>query len=411
MSGFAMLRTTSSTIALLTSVMLVWVANGLCFTLLALRMSVEGFNTTDIGVVTTGYFFGQLLGAVIFGRIIEQVGHVRAFAAFASLLSASVIGYVFHVDLLTWTLIRILHGMCIAGLLMVVESWLNGSISNKGRGRLLALYTIVQSVSMSAGQQLLNLEEPTSFILFAVASVLFSLALLPLVLSRPVSVGEVIPSRLGLKELFKVSPLGVIGSFGSGALMSISIGLSPVYLRSIGFSIAQTALFMSVIILGRLIVQYVVGRASDLFDRRTVIAISLFFGGVLCLIICLIPSLTFWFLAVCTTIYSGIIFAMYPLSVAHANDFLEANDLVPASAGLIMAMAIGATVGPIVTTIYMENFGTSGFFVVSGLICFTLCCFAILRMSRRAAPEMADQGPYVLLSRTTAASVELDPRG
>jgi len=411
MIGLAMSRINSSTIALLTSVMLVWVANGLCFTLLALRMSVEGFNTTDIGVVTTGYFFGQLLGAVIFGRIIEQVGHVRAFAAFASLLSASVIGYVFHVDLVIWTLIRILHGMCVAGLLMVVESWLNGSVSNKGRGRLLALYTIIQSVSMSAGQQLLNLEAPTSFVLFAVASVLFSLALLPLVLSRSVSVGEVIPSRLSLKELFQISPLGVIGSFGSGALVSILIGLSPVYLRSIGFSVAQTALFMSIIFLGGLIAQYVVGRASDVFDRRTVIATSLFLRGVLCLIICLMPSLTFWFLAVCTTIYSGIIFAIYPLSVAHANDFLEANDLVPASAGLIMAMAIGATVGPMVTTIYMENFGTSEFFVVSGLICFTLCCFAVFRMSRRAAPEMADQGLYVLLSRTTAASVELDPRG
>jgi MFS family permease len=405
-----MSRITSSTIALLTSVMLVWVANGLCFTLLTLRMSVEGFNTTDIGVVTTGYFFGQLLGAVIFGRIIEQVGHVRAFAAFASLLSASVIGYVFHVDLVIWTLIRILHGMCIAGLLMVVESWLNGSVSNKGRGRLLALYTIIQSVSMSAGQQLLNLEEPTSFVLFAVASVLFSLALLPLVLSRSVSVGEVIPSRLSLKELFQISPLGVIGSLGSGALVSILIGLSPVYLRSIGFSVAQTALFMSIIILGGLIVQYVVGRASDVFDRRTVIATSLFLGGALCLIICLVPSLTFWFLAASTTIYSGIVFAMYPLSVAHANDFLEVDDLVPASAGLIMAMAIGATIGPMITTIYMENFGTSEFFVASGLICFTLGCFAVFRRSRRAAPAMADQGPYVLLSRTTAASVELDPR-
>jgi MFS family permease len=216
---------------------------------------------------------------------------------------------------------------------------------------------------------------------------------------------------LSLKKLFQLSPLGVIGSFGSGALVSILIGLSPVYLRSIGFSVSQTALFMSVIILGGLIVQYVVGRASDVFDRRTVIATSLFLGGALCLIICLVPSLTFWFLAASTTIYSGIIFAIYPLSVAHANDFLEADDLVPASAGLIMAMAIGATVGPMITTIYMENFGNSEFFVMSGLICFTLCCFAVFRMSRRAAPEMADQGPYVLLSRTTAASVELDPRG
>ena len=176
-----MSRISASTVSLLISVVLVWAANGLCFTLLALRMSIEGFDTMDIGLVTTGYFFGLLLGALFFGEIIERVGHVRAFAAFASVLSAGVIGYAFYVDLIIWSCIRVLHGMCIAGLLMVVESWLNGSVSNKNRGRLLALYTIIQSISMSLGQQLLNLEEPNSFILFAVESIFFSLALLPLV--------------------------------------------------------------------------------------------------------------------------------------------------------------------------------------------------------------------------------------
>ena len=405
-----MSRISASTVSLLISVVLVWAANGLCFTLLALRMSIEGFDTMDIGLVTTGYFFGLLLGALFFGKIIERVGHVRAFAAFASVLSAGVIGYVFYVDLIIWGCIRVLHGMCIAGLLMVVESWLNGSVSNKNRGRLLALYTIIQSISMSLGQQLLNLEEPNSFILFAVASIFFSLALLPLVLSRSVSVGEVVPSRLKLRELIKISPLGVMGSLGSGALVSILIGLSPIYLGTLGLSISQIALFMSVIIFGGLIVQYVVGRASDIFDRRTIIAVALFFGGSLCLSISLAPGLNFWTLLGLTTIYSGIVFAVYPLSVAHANDYLDADDLVPASAGLIMAMAIGATVGPLVTTMYMEYFGDSGFFVFSSFICFMIGGFAIFRMSRRSAPDMEDQGPYVLVSRTTPASVELDPR-
>lgn len=405
-----MSRLNASTIALLISVMLVWAANGLCFTLLALRMNIEGFDTTDIGLVTTGYFFGQLLGAIFFGKIIEQVGHVRAFAAFASLLSASVIGYVFYIDLLVWSCIRIIHGMCVAGLLMVVESWLNGSVSNNGRGRLLAIYTIIQSISMSMGQQLLNLEEPTSFILFAIASICFSLALLPLVLSRSVTVGEVVPSRLKLKELIKVSPLGVLGSMGSGALVSILVGLSPIYLKNIGLSVSEIALFMSVIIFGGLIVQYIVGRASDIFDRRTIITAALFLGGGLCLIMTLISSFNFWVLLVLITLYSGIAFAIYPLSVAHANDFLDPDDLVPASAGLIMAMALGATIGPLITTMCMEYFGNTGFFSLSGVICFITGCFAIFRMTRRPAPDMADQGPYILLSRTTPASVELDPR-
>lgn len=405
-----MSRLNASTISLLISVMLVWAANGLCFTLLALRMSIGGFDTTDIGLVTTGYFFGQLLGAIFFGKIIERVGHVRAFAAFASLLSASVIGYVFYIDLLFWICIRIVHGMCVAGLLMVVESWLNGSVSNNGRGRLLALYTIIQSLSMSMGQQLLNLEEPTSFILFAIASICFSLALLPLVLSRSVTVAEVVPSRLKLKELIKVSPLGVLGSMGSGALVSILIGLSPIYLENIGLSVSEIALFMSVIIFGGLIVQYIVGRASDIFDRRTIITVAVFLGGGLCLIMTLISSFNLWVLLGLITVYGGIAFAIYPLSVAHANDFLDSDDLVPASAGLIMAMALGATIGPLITTMCMEYFGNTGFFFLSGAICFITGCFAIFRMTRRPAPDMSDQGPYILLSRTTPASVELDPR-
>ncbi len=137
---------------------------------------------------------------------------------------------------------------------------------------------------------------------------------------------------------------------------------------------------------------------------------ALFSGGTLCLIISLMSGFSLWVLLSLTTVYSGIAFAIYPLSVAHANDFLTPDDLVPASAGLIMAMAIGATVGPLITSICMEYFGSSGFFLLSSLICFLTGCFAIFRMTRRAAPNIRDQGPYVLLSRTTAASVELDPR-
>ena len=135
---------------------------------------------------------------------------------------------------------------------------------------------------------------------------------------------------------------------------------------------------------------------------------ALFSGGTLCLIMSLMSGFSFWTLLSLTTVYSGIAFAIYPLSVAHANDFLAPDDLVPASAGLIMA--IGATVGPLITTICMEYFGSSGFFFLSGIICFVTGCFAIFRMTRRAAPDITDQGPYVLLPRTTAASVELDPR-
>lgn len=399
-----------SILALLVSVALVWTANGLSFTLLAVRLNADGFSTSDVGIVTTGYFVGQLVGAVFCGRMIERVGHVRAFAAFASIISASVIGYALHVDLVLWTVIRILHGFCIAGSVMVAESWLNGATSNQGRGRLLAVYTIIQYLAMSAGQQLLNLQAPTSFVLFTMASILFSLALVPLVLSRSVTAGEVAPSRLGVLKLIEISPLGVLGCFAGGALVAILLGLMPVYLSDWGYGVSDIALFMSVTILGGLVVQYPIGRASDLFDRRTVIALSLFAGGGVCFAIVLAPSLDFWPLAGMTILYSGIVYALYPLAVSHANDYLDPADLVAASAGLIMAMAVGAAIGPLATAVVMERIGPDGLYIFSGVICIALGGFAVYRMTRRPAVSNEDQGPYVLLSRTTAASVELDPR-
>ena len=399
-----------STMALLVSVALVWTANGLCFTLLALRMSAEGYDASDVGIVTTGYFVGQLVGAIFCGRMIERVGHVRAFAAFASIVSASVIGYALYVDLTLWTVIRAIHGMCIAGSIMVAESWLNGATSNQGRGRLLAVYTIIQYLAMSAGQQLLNLQAPTSFVLFTVASILFSLALVPLVLSRSVTAGEVVPSRLSFVQLFRISPLGVIGCFAGGALVATLLGLMPVYLGDLGYEVFDIALFMSVIILGGLVVQYPVGCASDFFDRRTVIALALFAGAGVCCAIVLAPELGFWQLAGMTILYGGITYAIYPLAVSHANDFLDPADLVAASAGLIMAMAVGAALGPLATAVMMEAMGPDGLYVFSGGTCMALAGFAVYRMTRRASASNEDQGPYVLVSRTTAASAELDPR-
>ena len=398
------------TIALLVSVAFVWTANGLCFTLLALRMGAEGFTPSDVGIMTTGYFVGQFIGALVCGRIIEQVGHVRAFAAFASMISASVIGYALHVDVASWTMLRFVHGLCIAGALMVAESWLNGVTTNRGRGHLLALYTIIQFLAMSGGQQLLNLHATTGFVLFTIASILFSLAVVPLVLSPSVTAGAVSHSALRFADLIRVSPLGVVGCFASGALAATLLGMMPVYLDEEGFSVIDISRFMSFIILGGLFVQYSIGKTSDIFDRRTVITAVLFSGAILCFLLSALPDPGFWPLASLTAVYGGITFSIYPLAVAHANDHLDPVDLIAASAGLIMATAAGASLGPLSTALVMEVVGTKGMYLFSGLICLLLGAFAAYRMTRRASPEAADQGPYVLVPRTTTASVGLDPR-
>ncbi len=401
---------TRSIASLLLSVALLWTANGLFGTLLGVRMVGEGFPTFVIGLVTSAYFLGQFVGAIVCGRIIERVGHVRSFAAFASVISACAIGHPILVDPVAWGVLRLLTGICTAGVLMVAESWLNSATSNEGRGSMLSMYTVVVYVGLAGGQQLLNMDDPLSFVLYCLASILFSLALVPLTLARSAGSGEVAPSAFSFRELVAISPLGVVASFASGLVLGCIMGLGPIFGSQVGLTVSEVATFMTVIIFGGVVIQYPIGKASDYLDRRTVIAITLTVAGGLAVLMVISIKAGFLSMLVAAALYGGLIFALYPLALSHANDFIDPSDLVPAAAGLLMAHGFGSSIGPMIATATMEVMGPGGMFVFSAAVCFAAAAFAFYRMTQRPAPTSEEQGPYVAMGRTTSAMLELDPR-
>jgi MFS family permease len=397
--------------ALLLSVVLLQVANGMFASLLGVRLGIEeGVSTQTAGLVMSGYFVGMTVGCLIVPRVIEQVGHVRTFAAVVSIASAASISHAFFVDPWFWFALRVVFGVCIAGSYMVAESWLNGATSNDQRGGLLSIYMVLQTLAIAGGQYLLNLAEPTSFILYALVSILFSLAVVPLTLSRGASSTEVAPSALSFRQLYELSPLGVVGSFGAGVLNGAIFGTASVFATAIGFSVSEVAIFVSAGIIGGLVLQWPIGKASDWFDRRTVIAGSLLTTTVLGATLAFLPYPGFWPFTVIAGAYGGIAFTLYSLAIAHANDFIEEEDLVQASAGLLLAFGIGAVIGPIVSTSAMDVVGDAGFYGFGALISAVVLAFALWRMTRRPAVPLEDQGPWVPVSRTTPMAAELDPR-
>lgn len=398
-------------VALMVSVAFLWTANGLFHSLLALRMSQEGFDTTVAGLVTAAYFIGQLFGAMVCGRIIESVGHIRSFAAFASVISACAIAHPIFVDPYFWSLLRFGTGICIAGALMVAESWLNGAVSNTRRGSMLSIYVVVIYFGMAAGQQILNLSPPTSFILYSVASILFSLALVPLSLASRATAGELAPSRLSMAKLFKVSPLGMICSFASGIVGAVVMGLGPIFGNQVGLSVAQIATMMTVTMFGGLLLQYPIGKLSDFFDRRTVIAVVLFAVGTVSLAIALLFDGGISIFLGLMVVFGGLNFALYPLAISHVNDHVDASDLVPAAAGILIAASLGSSIGPIIGAFVMDKVGPGGMFQFTAFVGFSVGIFAVYRMWRSEAPAMEEQGPYVAYARTSAVFAELDPRG
>lgn len=384
--------------------------NGALSTLLALQMVQAAFPSFVVGLVMSAYFVGLVFGAFYGHRLISGVGHIRAFAALASCFSAATLVHPFLVSAIPWAGLRFVEGFCLAGLIMCTESWLNARATNANRGRILSIYQITYYLAQGCGQFLLNLPNAAGFGLFVIASVLLSLSLVPIAAVRVEAPPLPAPSHFGFRELYSVSPLGVVGAFAAGMILGAFYGLGPYFARQVGLSLFGTTQFMGLVIFGGLLLQWPIGRVSDRFDRRTVLvglAIAIALVSVGMVVTAGRAGVEFMGLGV---LFGGVSFTLYPLCVAHANDQIKGEGFVRTSGGLIVAYGVGAALGPLGASALMNVQGPGALFAFTGVVALTTAVFAVWRMQRRAAVPLADQAEFQALPRTTPVLCEMDPR-
>lgn len=401
----------STVAALLVGVAFLVLGNGLQGTLVAVRADTEGFGEQVTGLVMAAYFVGFVVGSVTVPRLIERAGHIRVFAALASLASAATLAHVLRIDPWTWAGLRAVNGWCYAGLVMVAESWLNGSAAHATRGRILSLYGIVMIGAWAAGQGLLTAADPDGFRLFLLVSILISLSLVPITLSR--TQAPVLPKALGLKlgRLYAVSPLGVVGCFASGLAMSAFWALGPVYARGMGLGDPGVALFMGVTMAGALVLQWPVGALSDRVDRRWVILGASLCASAAAFALALAPPDGVGRLLVLGFLFGGLGIPIYALCVAHANDYLEPEELVTATGGLLLLYGFGSMLGPVIAGAAMQRGPSGALFAWAGGVQVATAVFAFWRLHRRVPRPLAAREAFRDVPRTTVAALELDPRG
>lgn len=396
--------------ALLLGIGLIMLGNGLQGTLLGLRATLEGFPTTVTGFVMTGYFVGFLAGSTIAPKIVHRVGHIRVFAALASLASASALVHAVFVDPWAWGAMRLVTGFAFAGLYVVAESWLNDRATNETRGQILSVYMMVTFGGMTAGQFLLNVADPAGVDLFVLISVLVSLALVPISVTAAEAPDFDAPSPVGLRQLYGISPLGVIGGLGTGLTSGVIFGMGAVYGNAAGLSNGEISLFMGLILLGGMLLQWPVGRISDFFDRRKVIVGVTSAAALLAAIIGLTPGLSLWWMLGLTFLYGGMTLPMYSLCGAHLNDYLDPKQMVAASSSFVLVNGLGATLGPVSGSTAMDLAGPNGFFMWLALVHCFIALFALWRMTRRASMPLEDQGTFVSMPpRVSTVAVTLNP--
>jgi MFS family permease len=381
--------------AVMSGIAVVSVGNGLLAVFLAVRMTVEQFPTVTIGVVVTGYSAGFLVGCLLVGRAIRRVGHIRSFAVFAGLMATASLAFAVHVHPLSWLALRLVTGFAAAGLFVVAESWLTEKVPSAQRGRVFGVYMISNKIAYGCGQLLLMAGDPAGLALFMIASACFSLCLLPVALTRAESPGVPDLAGFGLRDLYRVSPVAVVGCFIAGVNNNSVVGVGPVYAAGLGLGTGEIAWFTALVQFGSLLLQYPIGRLSDVIDRRRVLVIAGAGTVLLALLIMALGERSTPGLLALAALYGGISFTLYPLCVAHAADHVEARHLVAVSGGLLLAWAAGATIGPVLATLIMAQAGPGGLFLFVALATSLLILFTLWRMTRRPPPPSSEPAPFV----------------
>jgi MFS family permease len=392
---------------LLLGMFMLMIGNGLQGTVLGVRGGAEGFSDTTLGYVMAGYFVGFLGGTRATPWLLRRVGHVRVFAALASLISAAFILYPTIVHPYAWFALRLVIGFCFSGVYVVAESWLNDAATNETRGQTMSAYITVQMLGIILAQALLNAADPGGYDLFVIMSVLVSISFAPILLaSTPVPVFQS-TRAMTLGRLYETSPLGCVSIFILGAVFACEFGMSAVYAAGLGLTNVQISLFIGTIYLGGLLCQPPIGWLSDQMDRRRLIAILTAAGALGCLVVPAFGA-SVATLVVAAFLMGGIANPLYSLVVAYVNDYLENEDMPAASAGLIMLNGVGAMGAPVLVGFLMDAIARDAFFLFLSACFAAITIYALWRMRQRPVRVVVGEVAPVVPMSQVASPVAAD---
>ena len=406
-----MTRMVASLSALIMSIVLLVSGNAFLMTLLGIRLSIEAVSPDIIGWILVCYSIGFVLGTLYVHEIIGRVGHIRAFAVFATVSAVAALLYPMAVSELFWAVLRVLSGFSIAGVLVVIESWFSSRATNANRGALFAVYQIVFYLSAAGGQLIVNVGDPANFMPFSLAAILLALALLPLSLTKMEAPVIEQVHRISIFTLGRESFTGVAGALICGVLIGGFYALGPVYATLIGLDVAKTSTFMASAIVAAMIMAWPLGRLCDLFDRRRVMFWIALMASGSAVAVAMFGAANLWLLTLFVGLFTGLSATLYPVAVAITNDRMESSRIVAASATLLLSYGVGSVIGPIAMAELINQLGPSGLFFGNAGFLLVLAVITSYRISHTDDVPVQDQEHFIpAMPETSPVLTEMDPR-
>ncbi len=406
-------------------------AHGLQGNLLGLRAVLEDFDIIATGILMSGYFIGYFTAANVVPNLVGKVGHIRVFAAFASVASLSILIHAIFVNPYVWAIGRFLTGFSMLSIFVVVESWLNDRANNRTRGKVLSIYMVITFTCLALGVLLLNFNNPKHYEPFILVSLLLSVALIPILLTKrkPPTFKKI--SSIKIKELYNTSPLGTISMLCTGFLHPAIFTMGAVYGALMNFSILEISLYLSLITISGALFQWPIGYLSDRYDRRLVIIITALLGAIFAVLCFFSVSVSPDFINldadwkiilqhitnhrllfyIFISLYAGMCLPLFSLNLAYVNDFLPKEKFVSAGAGLQLIFGISAMTAPFICSYFIKELGPNGFFVFLFIFQIIIVLFGIYRMLRRSSDAIPEnENTFTPLPRNiTPVGIQLDP--
>lgn len=383
-------------------------AGGIHGLILPVRGSEEGFSASSLGLLGTGWAVGYVLGCLLAPRLVGAVGHIRTFGVMCAFAAVSILLQAIIVAPWAWIPVRAVSGFCFAGAAMIVESWLNDRAEPRTRGKIFGIYTMVNLAAVTGGQMIISTGDTTGFLFFALAAIIYCMALVPTALSTTGSPRPLTSVRLNLPLLWRNSPVAVAAVFLVGISNAAFGTLAAVYADRVGLELTSIALFASIPVLAGALSQLPIGFLSDRMDRRVVLL------GVA--VIALLADLGFILLVpesrminlVLVGVFGAAIYAMYPVIVAHANDHAPDGTSIQVSGGLLMVYGLGSIAGPLVAGVLMSQIGAQGLFITTMCAHVVMIAFTLWRIAKRTAVDAAEKGAFQVSVPTRAATPETE---
>jgi len=408
--------------ALFVGYFVLMIAHGFQGNLLGVRSVIEEFNYITTGAIMSGYFVGYFSGANTIPKLVSKVGHIRVFAAFASLASLSILLHAIFVDPVIWTFARFITGFSIVGIFIVMESWLNDRANNRTRGQLLSIYMFITLIGLSLGTLLLNFSSPEKYEPFILISLLLSSALIPILLTKRKAPKFKKLGFIDIKGLYKTSPLATVSMFCTGIIHSALFTLGAVYAASMNFTIFEISMLLFSITVSGGIFQWPIGYYSDKSDRRIIIIFCTFFAALFAFlaIIASGTSLQNMYLAtsigidkimffIYVSLYAGMAIPIFTLNLAYVNDYIPKEKFVAAGGGMQIIFGMGTLIGPFLCSLLMNKFGTNGFFLHLLVFHLVIGLFGLYRITKRTYEDNPDSTFTPLPRNITPLGMELDP--